>query len=262
MIVLGRHRPAPNPPVADWIEHDLAAPLDYDRLPGQIDAVIHLAQSQVYKQFPQRATEIFEVNVNGTFRLLEYARQIGVRQFVFASTGGVYRFSQSKIAETDPIQPLSFYASSKYAAELLMRSYEQFFQIVILRFFFVYGPGQQRGMLIPAFSQKIMNDEPVTIEGDPGLRINPIYVSDAVRAVEAALAFPASGQFNVAGDDVVTITDLVKLIEQVTGKGVAIQHAPTELDGDLVADTTRMKEVLGIYPRVALVDGLRQTVQP
>jgi UDP-glucose 4-epimerase len=117
-------------------------------------------------------------------------------------------------------------------------------------------------MLIPTFLQKIMNDELITIEGNPGLRINPIYVTDAVRAVEAALAFPASGQFNVAGDDMVTITGLVELIEHITGKGVAIQHAPTELESDLVADTTRMKGVLGVHPRVALVDGLRQTVQP
>ncbi len=262
LIALGRSRPpGDDRSTVAWIEHDLAEPLDPRRLPGHVDAIIHLAQSQVYKQFPQRASEIFEVNVNGTFRLLEYAREAGIGQFVFASSGGVYRLSHSNIVETDPIQPLSFYLSTKYAAEILMRNYEQFFRTVILRFFFVYGPGQQHGMLVPSFTQKIMNDELITIEGNPGLRINPTYVADAVRAVEAALRLPASGLFNVAGNEVVTITDLVKLIARVSGREVATRHTNAGPDGDLVADNTRMKEILGVHPRIPLFDGLRQTAE-
>jgi nucleoside-diphosphate-sugar epimerase len=261
VIALGRHRPEAASSVADWIEHDLTGPLNADRLPGQIDAIVHLAQSQVYREFPQRAIEIFGVNVDGTLRLLEYARQSGAQQFVFASSGGIYRPSRHKIAEADPIEPPNFYLASKSAAELLMRSYEPFFRLAMLRFFFVYGPGQQPGMLVPALVRKIMNREPVTIEGKPGLRINPIYVTDAVRAVVAALELPVTSHINVAGDEEVTITDLVTLIEEVTGKTSVIQYTSTERESDLVADTTRMKDVLGVSPRVSLVDGLRQTVQ-
>jgi UDP-glucose 4-epimerase len=262
VVVLGRHQPE-NGSRVEWIEQDLAEPLIYDRLPGpgQLDAIIHLAQSQVYKEFPVRAKDIFEVNVNGTFRLLEYAREVGISQFVFASSGGVYKFSHRPIVETDPIQPLSFYLSSKYAAELLMRNYEQFFHTAILRFFFVFGPGQQPGMLVPSFYRKISNGEPITIEGNPGLRINPIFVSDAVRAIQAALQVSTSGHFNVAGQDTVTITKLAELIAEVSGKDAPIQHTSSDPGGDLVADTTRMKDILCISPSVPLLEGLRQALE-
>jgi UDP-glucose 4-epimerase len=262
VFALGRNLPAAvSRASVTWIEQDLSELVDHRGLPGNVDAIIHLAQSQVYKQFPERARDIFEVNVSGTLRLLEYAREAGVRQFVFASSGGIYRLSNTSIAETDPIQPLSFYLSSKYAAEILIRNYEQFFQTVILRFFFVYGPGQQAGMLVPSFMHKIMNNEQITIEGNPGLRINPTHVTDAARTLEAALSLPVSGQFNVSGDEVVTITDLVTLIASVADRGVVIKHTSTGPDADLVADNSRMKEVLGVHPSVSLLDGLRQTIE-
>jgi nucleoside-diphosphate-sugar epimerase len=247
--------------VVDWIEHDLAKPLDSRKLPGQVDTIIHLAQSQVYREFPDRAQEIFEVNVSGTLRLLEYARNAKAEQFIFAGSGGVYQYRSRPIVESDPIHPLSFYLSSKYAAEILMRNYEQFFSAVVLRFFFVYGPGQQQGMLVPSLTRKVVNQESVTVEGNPGIRINPTYVGDAVRAIEASLALPTSCHINVAGDEVVTITDLVRHIGQVTGKDVCIQHTATEAAGDLVADTTRMKTILGVSPQVPLREGLQYAAE-
>lgn len=262
VIVLGRSQPmqTADTPIA-WIEHDLTDPLDVSRLPQRVDAVIHLAQSQVYRQFPERAEEIFDVNVKGTLQLAEYARSARARQFIFASSGGVYRLSRAPISETGAIEPLSFYLSTKYASEVLLRNYEQFLTMTTLRLFFVYGPGQQPGMLIPAMARRVQNDERVTVEGNPGLHVNPVHVTDAVRAIDAALETEGAGIVNVAGNDVISITGLVELIASLSGKQVTIEHAPSTAAGDLVADTTRLRTLLGVVPHVRLADGLGATLQ-
>jgi len=244
------------PDGVDWIDHDLTQPLEGAGLPSEIEAVIHLAQSRHYKEFPERADDIFAVNVEGTFRLLEYARAAGADSFIFASTGGVYGHSYEKFVETDPVSPLDFYLTSKYAAELLTANYKRFFRTIVLRLFFVYGPGQE-GMLIPNLLAKVRAGETITVEGPSGLRINPIYVGDAVQVFEPALALESSQVFNVAGDQSVHLAELVELMGQVTGTAARIEHTASSPDGDLVADNQRMKEVLGVTPQTSLADGLR-----
>ena len=239
-----------------WIEHDLTQPLEGAGLPSEIDAVIHLAQSRHYKEFPDRADDIFAVNVQGTFRVLEYARAAGADSFVFASTGGVYGHSYEKFVETDPVSPLDFYLTSKYAAELLIANYKRFFRTIVLRLFFVYGPTQE-GMLIPNLLGKVRAGATITVEGPLGLRINPIYVGDAVRVFEPALALESSELFNVAGDESVHLSELVELMGQVTGASASIEHTASSPHGDLVGDNRRMKEVLGVTPATSLADGLR-----
>ncbi len=239
---------------------DLRGPLSYSRLPKRLDAIIHLAQSRQYKKFPDEAEDIFEVNVHGTFRLLEYARKIGVECFILASSGGIYGYGYEKLVETDPANPLNFYLSSKYTAELLLANYRSYFRTVVLRLFFAYGSGQ-RDMLIPGLLQRVTTGDSITIEGEPGLRINPVHVSDAVSAFEAALRLRDSDVFNVAGDEVVTITDLVRLMEKVSGREAVIRYAMSKISGDLVGDNRRMKEVLGVYPKTVLLEGLQEMVR-
>lgn len=255
--------PLPLQPLANvhWIEQDLTQPLDTARLPERVDAVIHLAQSKFYRQFPDKASDIFDVNIRSTFQLLDYALRAGVQKFISASSGGIYGYSYEKLVETDPVNPLNFYLSSKYTAELLIASYQPFFHTVVLRFFFVYGCGQ-RGMLIPNLLRKVQAGETITIEGNPGLRINPIYVQDAIRVFEPTLHLPGPDLFNVAGDEVVTITDLVRLMEKASGRAAVIRYTETSTNGDLVGDNTRMKKVLGVYPQTTLVEGLREMAQP
>lgn len=258
IFALARKRPTPDfPTQAHWIEQDLTQPLDYSRLPDRVEAVIHLAQSKFYRQFPDQAQDIFAVNIQSTFQLLEYARRVGVECFIFASTGGIYGYSYEKFVETDPVNPLNFYLSSKYSAELLIANYQPFFSTVVFRFFFVYGPGQ-RGMLIPNLLGKVQRNEPVVIEGNPGLRINPIYVEDAVQVFEPALELSTSALFNVAGNEVITLTDLVELMEQVSGKKASIQHTEANPGGDLIGDNGRMKEILGIQLETPLRQGLNK----
>lgn len=244
------------PEGVELIEQDLTAPLREERFPDRVDAVIHLAQSRRYRDFPDGARDIHGVNVGATLELLEYARRASAKSFLFASTGGLYGYSYERLVESDRVNPLNFYLASKYAAELLTASYQRFYSTVVLRFFFVYGPGQ-RGMLVPTLFGRVLSGEEVAIEGETGLRINPIHVQDAVRVFEPALGLGRSDVFNVAGDEVVSIEELVRLMEAVTGRTAVVRHEPSGRSGDLVGDNARMKEILGVRPAVSLDEGLR-----
>jgi UDP-glucose 4-epimerase len=240
----------------EWIVQDLAQPLDLSLLPKRIDAVIHLAQSHRYREFPAGAEDVYAVNVHSTFRLLEYARGAGARTFILASTGGIYGYSYEALVETDPANPLNFYLTSKHVAESLVANYEALFQTVVFRFFFVYGPRQGR-MLVPTLIEKVRKGDQISIAGKPGQRINPIHVNDAVEAFPTALRLAGSDVFNVAGDEVVSIRELVGVIEQATGETAHVRHIDPEHEGDLIGDNSRMKELLGVQPRTSLLEGVR-----
>jgi nucleoside-diphosphate-sugar epimerase len=256
VVALTRRAPPPElEPLARWVTCDLRE-LDTSVLPERVDAVIHLAQSSRYREFPDGAEDMFAVNVSSTFALLEYARAASATAFALASTGGVYGRSQVPVRETDRPHPTSFYFRSKLAAEALLEGYADEFRTLAFRFFFIYGPGQQR-MLIPTLAARVAARQEVVIEGDPGLRINPIYVDDATRVFEPALTSDAAGTFNVAGEEQVTITELVGLIGDAVGEQPRLRHEAAQVAGDLVADATRMRDELRVQPQVPLADGLR-----
>ncbi len=214
------------------------------------------SQSHRYREFPAGAEDVYAVNVHSTFSLLEYARGAGARTFVLASTGGIYGYSYEALVESDPANPLNFYLTSKHVAESLVANYEALFQTVVFRFFFVYGAGQGR-MLVPTLIEKVRKGDQISIAGTPGQRINPIHVSDAVGAFLPALELRRSDVFNVAGDEIVSIRELVGVIEQATGEPAHVRHIDPEQEGDLIGDNSRMKDLLGVQPRISLLEGVR-----
>lgn len=238
-----------------WISCDLAGPLPTALLPERIDAVVHLAQSDRYRDFPDGAADVFAINVRATFELLEYARGAGAERFVFTSTGGVYGFNYDHVVETHPVSPLNFYLSSKYAAEVLIGNYRHVLDAIIVRPFFVYGAEQTR-MLVPTLVEKVRTRTKIEIDGNPGLTINPLYVDDAVAAILSALQRGGSGVFNLAGDESITITDLVRLIGELVGVEPLVEHHERDPGGDLLGDNRQMKEVLGTPAKTSLREGL------
>jgi nucleoside-diphosphate-sugar epimerase len=231
--------------------------------PDRVDAVVYLAQSRAYRQFPENARDIFDVNVRSVLGLLEYARGSGVRLFLFGSTANVYQCSQHPITEDHPIEPLSFYARSKRMAELLVESYGDFYQCLVLRFFTIYGP-TQKGMLIPSLITKIREGEPILVQGNAGLALSPLYVSDASAVIQAALAGSHGiAQFevlNVGGEEATDIYHLGVAIGDRLGIHPRFQQVPGPEPGGWVADNSRLKCKLGVCPRVGLSEGLARVV--
>jgi len=242
-----------------WIHQDFSKKLDFSLFPVRLDTIIHLAQSKNYRNFPEQAIDIFDINVSSTVQLLDYGRQAGISSFVFASTGGVYGYKDSPILETDTPNPSGFYPYSKYISECLVKSYSTYFSTVILRYFFVYGEGQ-RDMLMPNLIASIMAGRPIIIHNGRGRRINPVYVDDAVKATIASPAVQGSEIINVAGEETISILELSELIGQLINKKPKLDFVTENQEIDMVADISKMKLKLSVNPKIFVNEGLSRVV--
>jgi nucleoside-diphosphate-sugar epimerase len=249
-----RQRPPEEIEGVEWIQCDLTDASAISDLPTKIDVVAHLAQSRHYRSFPQQALDIFRVNAASTASLLDYARVAGANTFLLASTGGVSGYRSEPIAEQDAPQPNSYYATSKLIGEQLAQAYRDHFTTVVLRYFFVYGPGQ-RGMLIPTLLDRVRAGAPVALFGTNGIEINPIFIDDAIAATVAAIDLAGHDTVNVAGNEVVSIRRLTELLAEAVGATPQFEHSATPA-GNLVARTDRMRVKLGVVPAVSLREGL------
>lgn len=240
-----------------YLNIDLASDWSFEKLPERCDVVIHLAQSASFRDFPNSALDVFKVNIESTARLLDYARRAGVKKLVYASSGGVYGNSTEAFKENASIVPpgkLGYYLGSKACGEILVQSYASVFDVVVVRPFFIYGPGQKRSMLIPRLFDSVATGKPITLQGDSGIRINPIHVEDAASAVAAAIDLNGSAIFNVAGSSVFSIRDICEGMGRYSGVDPIFEKQPGEPD-DLIGDISAMRLKLAV-PRHSLLDSL------
>ena len=217
-----------------------------DDLPSQLDCIIHLAQSSNFRDFPQSALDVFKVNIDSTAHLLDYGRKVGVKQFIYASSGGVYGNGVNPFNENAPLVPfkqLGFYLGSKACSEILVQSYASIFNVIILRPFFMYGPGQNRNMLIPRLMDSVSNGKPIVLQGENGILINPIHVKDASSAVLAAMSVQDSSTFNIAGPDILSIRQICEGMGEFLGKKPCFEFQ-TEKSNDLIGDISEMRNYL------------------
>ncbi|HSS74904.1 MAG TPA: NAD(P)-dependent oxidoreductase [Gaiellaceae bacterium] len=222
----------------------------------EADAVAHLAQANV--PFPDEAETLYRVNTVSTLQLLEHARRSGARHFVYASSASVYGFGERPFREDDPAEFDNFYAVTKRNAERLVAAYGDFFGTAILRLVAPYGPGQS-GRMIPAVIGRVRDGQPVTLNGGGRPRMNPIYVEDAARAFVAALELDGNHIVNVAGEDVVGIDAIAKLAGEALGRKPVFDQGSPDAPGDVVADTTRFREVFALEDTVPVAEGIRRT---
>jgi UDP-glucose 4-epimerase len=259
LLTASRRRPVAPPGVAvAWYPVDLAAEWDPRELPQWIDAVVYLAQSERFREFPEAAEDVFRVNTLSALRLLEYARTAGARSFVFASSGGVYGSGAGDLSEDLEISAkddLGFYLSTKVCAEILAANYVPFMNVQLLRFFFVYGPGQRRSMLIPRLVESVQEGRPIVLQGRDGIRINPTYVSDAVAAVGSSLQLEGSHKINVAGPDALTMREVGDTIGRVVGRDPVFDVQEGAEPKHIVGNVARMTELVGA-PKVSLERGI------
>lgn len=234
---------------------DLARTLDASALPAEIDVIIHLAQANV--PFPEGANELLAVNTSATQQLLDYGRRARARQFILASTGDVYgrHFGWSK--ETDTIVPASYYAITKYAAELLVQSYSSYLLPCVLRFFLPYGPTQS-GRLIPKLTERIRRGEAVDLHKDGRPRMTPIYIDDVTRAIKLAVDSSYSGILNIAGDQALSMRELAQEIGHTIESQPIFEDTGEEAP-DRLGDNSLMKQILGSWEMVSLGQGLSRT---
>ncbi len=215
-------RSVPTDPIdgVHYYPYDLKTDWSTDQLPTGIHTIFHLAQSELFRDFPDHALDVYHVNVTSTVKLLDYARRIGVQKFIFTSTGGIYDASLEAVHENSPINTfgqLGNYFATKLCSEILTHNYTQFFDVTLLRLFFMYGKGQRRSMLIPRLVDNVRNGIPIKLTANGGIQINPIHVSDVVQLLESLIESNGSYTFNVAGPEVLSLKEIAEIIGEKVG---------------------------------------------
>lgn len=236
---------------------DFAKDWSPDDLPDDIDTICHFAQSDNFRDFPDKAQDVFDVNIASTARLLDYGHRRGAKNFIYASSGGVYAATNSAFKENSPLaasHELGYYLGSKRCGEILAANYSSLLNVSILRFFFIYGAGQKRTMLLPRLVDNVRAGNPITLQGEQGLLINPIHARDAAVAVEKCIGRSESATFNIAGKNTYSLKEVAELIGEKTGQVPMFEHqdAPPK---DIVADISAMESTLH-KPQISLGEGL------
>lgn len=247
---------------SDLLHIDLGNERFEEQLPDNVDCVVHLAQSKGYRNFPEGAHDMRKVNIDATCKLLEWARESGVKQFIYASTANVYEESHEILTEMHPTKPTSFYGASKLSAELLLRQYQQFFQVDILRLFTVYGPGQS-GMLIPNIIERIKSGQPIILAEKTGIYLSPIFVEDVVNIIEKLIVVPVIKQtrlMNVCGDQIITLKEIVDLLEKMVDKSAVTQESDSKAP-HFAGSNEQLKGYIGSYQFLNFQLGLENVVQ-
>jgi UDP-glucose 4-epimerase len=242
------------------IQQDLTQDDFVALLPNEVDVVVHLANSKQYRNFPAGAADMFAVNVQATFALLEYARKAGAKKFLFTSTGNVYKDKREPLKETDPTLPSSFYGSTKLMAEELVRNYSQLMETAIFRLFGVYGPGQ-KDMLMANMINKVKNRETVTLASGKGIYINPLLVTDCVQLLCDVIFsnHKLPPVLNLAGDEIVSLDEIITVIEQSIGVP-AIRQTNEAPFGYLAGDISLLKTHFPATALTSLETGIHQTI--
>lgn len=241
---------------------DFSKDWDASVLPGGIDTIIHLAQSEHFREFPEKALDIFTTNTLSTLKLADYAQRTGVKKMIFASSAGIYGNSSEPFRESKEIvykKELGFYLGTKHCAEVILDNYTNFFDVIQLRFFFVYGKGQRASMFIPRLVNNIKSGTPITLQGANGITANPTHVSDAVNAIEAALTTQGSHKVNIAGPEVLTLRKIGETIGELTGKAPQFITDEAAKPNDLIGDISLMSELLAA-PRTDFKTGVKELI--
>jgi len=236
---------------------------------GSFDVIVHLAARAGVRPSLKQPKLYVETNINGTANLLELAREFGVRQFIFGSSSSVYGInSKVPFSENDPIfNPISPYAATKAAGELLCHSYSHLYDMrtVCLRFFTVYGARQRPDLAIHKFTKLITEGRPIQVFGDGSTRRDYTYVDDIIQGVRAAIDYKNSMHeiFNLGEAETTDLSRLIDLIEQGVGKKAIIDRQPMQ-PGDVpltYADISKARKVLGYDPQTKLEEGIPKFIE-
>jgi UDP-glucuronate 4-epimerase len=231
--------------------------------------IVHLAARAGVRPSLSEPLLYTETNVTGTLHLLELARAHGIKQFVFGSSSSVYGINAKvPFNEDDPIrQPISPYAATKAAGELLCHTYAHLhgLRTVALRFFTVYGARQRPDLAIHKFARLISAGKSIPVFGDGTTRRDYTYVDDIIAGVRAAIDYDASmyEAINLGESRTVELRELIALLEQALGQKAVIDRQPLQ-PGDVpqtFADTRKARRLLGYDPQTPIEEGIRRFVE-
>jgi UDP-glucuronate 4-epimerase len=235
------------------------------------EIVIHLAARAGVRPSIEQPLLYERVNIAGTLNLLELCRQFGAEKFIFGSSSSVYgATSRAPFSEDQAgLRPISPYAATKLAGELLCSTYAHLFgfPVVCLRFFTVYGPRQRPDLAIHKFTALLEKGQPLPVFGDGCSGRDYTYIDDIVAGALATLDYelPAGTGtrfeiFNLGNSHPVKLNELIGLLERVTGRKAVLDPRPAQ-PGDVPltwADISKAQRLLGYMPATPIEEGLKR----
>ena len=247
-----------------FIEEDI---LNISKFPD-VDYVFHQAAQAGVRASWGKSFEIYtRNNILATQKLLEYYKDSNMKKFVYASSSSIYgNVDELPIHEETPKKPFSPYGVTKLAAENLCSLYYTNYgtPTVSLRYFTVYGPRQRPDMAICKFVHAALKGDAIEEYGDGNQTRDFTYISDVIKANLLAATGDVVGEnFNIGGGSRISVNDLVRLIEDATGKNIKVNHAGSQKGDvrDTYADTSKARKMINYLPVVRIEQGVKMYVE-
>ncbi len=245
------------------IEADIRDKAAMDKAVAGIEIIVHLAAKAGVRPSIAEPLLYNDVNINGTMVLLEAANKHKVGKFIFASSSSVYGNNKKvPFSEDDNVDfPISPYAATKKACELICHTYHHLYEIGItcLRFFTVYGPRQRPDLAIHKFSRLIEQEKPIPVYGDGSMMRDFTYIDDIIEGIIASMnKCEGFNIYNLGESQPVTVNDLISAIEKALDKKAIREYLPLQ-PGDVnrtFADVAKAVRELGYNPSTPITDGL------
>lgn len=228
--------------------------------------VAHLAAMAGVRESMRQPALYLDVNLTGTFNLLETAQRHGVENFVFASTSSVYgETTRLPFVEEDAAdRPLAAYPASKRAAEILAHAYHHLHRlnVTVLRFFNVYGPAGRPDMMPLRVMNALLDGVEIPIFNGGDIHRDWTYIDDTVQGVIAALDTPLGYEImNLGVGAPISLREFIDVLEDLSGRTLNTRDAPTPPSDPPITycDNSKIRRLLGFNPTTRVHDGLAQT---
>jgi UDP-glucuronate 4-epimerase len=233
----------------------------------RFEGVINLAARAGVRASVRDPWAYVETNMIGSLNMLELCRVTGTKKFIVASTSSIYGEdppypTPESASSSEPLQP---YAASKKGAEAMAHAYHHLhgIDVSVVRFFTVYGPAGRPDLSIFRFVQWISEGLPVRVNGDGEQSRGFTYIDDIARGTILALKPVGHEVINLGGHEVITINNLIRLIEDVVGRKAIVDYGPAD-PADMRsnwADVSKAGELLGWEPQFNMRDGIEKLVE-
>ena len=254
-----------------FIKGDITKLSDWEKIPLEIDSVFHLGAINGTKFFYEIPEEVLDVNIKGVQNMLEFSRKRDIKDVLFTSSSEVYGYPKvfptpetENLSIPNPYNPRFSYSASKIIGELLCINFAKKynFKHTIVRYHNVYGPDMGHEHVMPQFIRKLAKNEEFLVEGDGTETRSFCFIDDAISATLLVHNDDSHREriFNVGNDVESSISDLIKLLSEISGKSINPRFKSKENPGTKrrIPDISKAKSI-GYIPKISLREGLKIT---
>ncbi len=247
-----------------FIEGDVTNRDQVDNAMQGIEYVFHMAVLPL-NACSANPRACLDININGTFNIIEAAKNAGVKKIIYSSASSIYGDTEKTMDETHPFNARTMYGMSKLTGEYFLRAFYDLYKLdyIVLRYMNVYGPSQSGGLIMNTL-KRIKEGFRPTIFGDGSQSFDFVYVDDVVSANILAMEKNVTNEaFNIGGEEEVTVRDIALKLLELTGSKLTPEFKTDEKVPMLrrVGSSQKAKRLLGYVPQVPLAEGLRRTIK-